>query len=535
MRRRRIARMAPQAFRHTIQLGVVAFIVYAAMGSYWRNYKIAHNHPRLVKLMEGEFWATLYAINESTLELFGDSYEASFGMLGMPWSARFFGFETTDPILTLSHALVTGSMQVSLLLGSLTTVLIAAVLGKIFCSHICPMRLLFELGQLLRGGLLWLNIPLPRMHMKTRLGGWILLGGLLASISTGMGVWYIFLPYVSVGASLYMSITAGTTAGLFALPLGWLMTDALFAPGLFCHNLCPQGFLLEKLGHFSRLVLHSDNAVACPQKCQACIMVCPYQLSPRDQTHLPGCDNCGKCVPVCPERKLQRRFSLPIISTILFIIAFSPTVAHAHHNKGLPHYGYYDNYPQVPTEEEVVIDGNWELGATIFNFQGYERAESDTPHDVKIFSYLYDLTADQAYLGPVDFEIFFDGDIVARYHRDGVNEEIIYSTRETMPESGTYELVAHIPGSQTSPRLEFEIDLAEDSISWSLILGLTLPLLPVFVLAILGRSRRGRSLRMKESGVGPSDINDGEYIDITNDEPPDIVSLPSRLLIPKSP
>ena len=51
---------ASQIARRALQLSVFAFIVYSAMGGAWRNFKVAHNHRRLVTLMEGEFWWTLY-------------------------------------------------------------------------------------------------------------------------------------------------------------------------------------------------------------------------------------------------------------------------------------------------------------------------------------------------------------------------------------------------------------------------------------------------------------------------------------------
>ena len=58
---------AGQIARRALQLSVFAFVIYSAMGGAWRNYKVAHNHRRLVTLMEGEFWGTLYGLNEDVL------------------------------------------------------------------------------------------------------------------------------------------------------------------------------------------------------------------------------------------------------------------------------------------------------------------------------------------------------------------------------------------------------------------------------------------------------------------------------------
>ncbi len=115
--------------------------------------------------------------------------------------------------------------------------------------------------------------------------------------------------------------------------------------------------------------------------------------------------------------------------------------AWANHNKGFPHYGYFENYPQAPVEEYVVIDGPWEMGAVVFNFQGIDRRKADTPNDVKIYLYLYDDRTGSAYDGPLTVEIRSDGEVVSTFERLQVDEEAVYSTRETLPRSGDYELL----------------------------------------------------------------------------------------------
>ncbi len=496
--------LAAQALRHATQLGVLTFVVYAAMGGIWRNYKVAHNSARLIELMEGERWAKAYSLNEDALALLGEPYEASLGFLGMPWSATIGGVETLDPILALSVVASTGSLTLDLVLGSLAAVLIAALFGKVFCSHLCPMRLLFEVGQLIRGGLLWLGAPLPNLRPQAKLGGWVLLGGLIASVSVGLSVWFLILPYVAVVAAIFLGVTAGFAAGLLVVPVLWWWIDVLVAPGFFCRNLCPQGFILGLLGRRSLLKVRADRSRACPPKCHTCSLVCPYGLSPREETHTPDCDNCGQCVAICPERRLSRRIRLPVLRSLVLLfglgLAAAPAIAQAHHNKGLPHYGYYENYPQIPVEEHIIVDGRWEMGATMFNFQGLDRRQADTPNDVKFFIYVYDLERDGNYTGSVEFVLLDeDGEEVGRFRRDEVDEELIYSTRETMPETGDYTLVARLLEIEGQPEVAivFHIDLSADAIPWALLLALTGPLVPLFILVLLGRSRRGRSQRLK--------------------------------------
>ncbi|MCA9716140.1 MAG: 4Fe-4S binding protein [Myxococcales bacterium] len=495
--------------RHALRVGVLLFVTYAAFGGVWRNYKVAHNSARLVSLMEGDRWGSAYAANEQLLSTLGEPYRASLDFLGMPWSATVLGVNTTDPILNLAHIVATGSLQLTMLLGSLVAILLAVALGKLFCSYLCPMRLLFEIGQLIRGGLLWLETPLPNLRSKTKLGGWVLLGGLLATLTAGTGVWFLILPYLGVTSAIFVAITAGAGAGLLVIPILWWWVDVLVAPGFFCRNICPQGFLLGLLGRASLLKLRTVRQTPCPSGCRTCQLVCPYGLNPREGTHTPDCDNCGRCVPICPKRKLGRRVRLPVIASSLAALLLAPAAALAHHNKGLPHYGYYENYPQVPVEENIVVDGRWEMGATLFNFQGLDRRTADTPNDVKFFIYVYDLELDGNYQGAIDFEIVDEsGEVVSSFSRARVDEELLYSTRETLPATGDYELVAHLVDLDDAPEvhLSFHVDLNQDAVSWLLLLALTGPLVPLFILVALGRTRRGRSKRMKEQLAELADV-----------------------------
>lgn len=479
-------RWLPQIVRKLAQLSVVAFVVYAALGGAWRNYKVAHNQARLVGLMKGDLWGWLYGTNEDALSLLGEPYQASLSFLGFPWAGRLFGLDLTDPILVAANLLETGGSSWALLLGLAVPLGLALLFGKIFCSHLCPMRLLFELANAVRAGLMRLGFPLPELRSDTRLGGWILVGGLVATLGSSSAIWLFILPYASLSASIHLLITTGALTALAVVVLGWFVVDLFAAPGFFCHNLCPTGFLLEQVGRPSLLKLRKNGDEPCPESCNVCQRSCPYGLLPKERSHMPACDNCGRCASSCPTRRLGRRLLLPVIGALALCLL--PSGAQAHHNKGLPHYGYFENYPQVPTEEYVTIQGRWEVGATIFNFQGYDaRHTSDTPNDVKIYLYLYDLEADEGYSGPLDVEIRRDGELVSRFDRVAVDEESVYSTRETLPGSGTYQLVAFAQGAEVI--VPFHVDM-DDGVSWWLVGGIAFPVLLLFWLAIIGRRRR---------------------------------------------
>ena len=207
-----------------------------------------------------------------------------------------------------------------------------------------------------------------------------------------------------------------------------------------------------------------------------------------------GCDNCGRCVVACPREKLSR--SWQVASLVLIAMSWTSTPVEAHHNKGLPHYGYFDNYPQVPLEEHVAIDGHWEIGAVIFNFQGLDRRNADTPNDVKIYLYLYDDRTREAYKGPLVGELRNRGEIVSTFERMSTDEEAVYSTRETLPRGGRYQLVARV--GEEAIVLPFEIKLASDKSAW--VWGAGVALLAV-LFGGLAAHDRGRTLKRRRKRV----------------------------------
>ena len=486
---------ASQLARRALQLGVLAFIAYSAMGGAWRNYKIAHNHRRLVTLMEGEFWGTLYGLNEDVLSWFGESFRVSLEFLGLPWAGRVFGLDTVDPMLVAGQVVGAGGVSAGLWLSLLVPLGLALVLGKVFCSHLCPMRLTFELGERVRAGLLRLGVPLLAWRSADRFGGWVLAGSLLATVLAGPAIWLFVLPYVSLSASIFLAITTGALSVLASVVFFWFLVDVMLAPGYFCHNVCPTGFVLEQFGRLARFRVRKDETEPCPASCNQCEQTCPYSLRPKENLPMSACDRCGRCVSACPSNKLSRGL-VQIGATLAVLLLVPLTVAgpaSAHHNKGLPHYGYFENYPQAPVEEYVTIDGPWEMGAVIFNFQGLDRRTADTPNDVKIYLYLYDDRTGCAYDGPLEVEIRNDGEVVATFERVQVDEEAVYSTRETLPRSGDYELLAHVGEEVVS--LTFQVDLASDRLPLHWIAGIGGSATLLTGLALLGRRRRRRRRR----------------------------------------
>jgi len=487
-----------QVLRKIVQLSAAAFVVYAPLSMYWRNFKEAHNSARIVGLMTNEFWARMYAWNETALTWFGDPAEVSDGFLGGPWAATVAGVPLTDPWSVATVAAQAGVPPGPMLLGALIPLAVALLLGKVFCSWLCPARLAFEAASAARLGLLRLGVTLPALRIP-RIGLLLGLVALAFGAFAGAAVFGIVLPYLALSGGLHVWIIGGTGGGAAAWFGVLFFVELAVAPGQICRSLCPTGALLELVGRRSLLRLEKDGTKPCPSSCDLCRRVCPYGLFPGRETHRPACDSCGKCAPACPDGKLghalivpmpTRKVAAAVLAVGLAGATLAPAAALAHHNKGLPHYGYFENYPQVPTDETIRIVGRWEIGATLFNFQGLKRETSATPDDVRVFAYVYDLQEDVPYRGSMTLSVMLKDEVIATFDRLQPDEETVYRTRVTLPKSGTYHLVFELDEETVPLHLPFEADLAADRVDWTLIgvLGGVPALL--FVLAAAGRKRR---------------------------------------------
>jgi ferredoxin-type protein NapH len=136
-----------------------------------------------------------------------------------------------------SLLLLSGQLYVPLLVGLIPSVLIALVLGRVFCSWACPVNLLSEMMPASRQGR-----PLPRRTI------WLALtaeNGAAAAI--GLPLFAIWSPPGLVGRELFMAVFAGVLA-IEGLVLVAVLLMNLLAPRFFCRYLCPLGGLLALIG-----------------------------------------------------------------------------------------------------------------------------------------------------------------------------------------------------------------------------------------------------------------------------------------------
>ena len=130
--------------------------------------------------------------------------------------------------------------------------------------------------------------------------------------------------------------------------------------------------------------------------------------------------------------------------------------AKAHHYKGLPHYSYFENYPQAPILEFIEETSNYEIYVTIYNFQGLNLEMVDAPDDVRFYIYIYDIENNTTYLGKADFEIYSHGEFVAKELGVSQFEESIYVLRKKIDQQDDLNLKVRVWSKEDIP---FEISV----------------------------------------------------------------------------
>jgi ferredoxin-type protein NapH len=300
---------------------------------------------------------------------------------GNLWSMRLAGVDITDPLAAAEATAASRTIYLPLLVSILIPVVLTLLLGKIFCSWICPAGLLFEITGKLRRLLRFAEIPPAEVSFSHRNKYILLVVGLAMAAFFGAPIFALVYP-PAVMSRLVHTWVFGTVATGMLVILGIVITIELFiSPRWWCRTMCPGGALYGLLGKYRplKVVLNKERCSGCRE----CEPVCEPGLNPVLESTGIECDNCGVCIKHCPDDALQYGISLPgfnrtrqgrgtnnrrakavTLTLILFILGNAP--AYGHHILGLPHYSYKENYPQAPTLEYPATTGPYDVLLTSY-------------------------------------------------------------------------------------------------------------------------------------------------------------------------
>ncbi len=148
---------------------------------------------------------------------------------------------------------------------------------------------------------------------------------------------------------------------------------------------------------------------------------------------------------------------------VLIAIFILPAIsAGAHHYKGLPHYGYFENYPQVPYLEFIKETPEYELFVTVYNFQGLNLEQVESSDDVRLYIFIYDIEADKVFQNEASFEVLSHGKTVYKTGFIPPEQESIYVIQEQIKEQDDLVLNVEFADKNGAPvRLEMPFQITQ--------------------------------------------------------------------------
>ncbi len=234
---------------------------------------------------------------------------------GDTWAFELFDFRLVHPLAFVENWLAAKTLYLPMLSAALLPLAMTMLLGRVFCSWLCPVGLFLEwnerLGQWLARRTGWqgrrLASTLPDMRYA------FLALCLALAFFFAMPVVSLFDPPHALGRELMYGFTHGEVSRLgVGLLIGIVLLDLVLVRRAWCRLFCPSGGALGLLGRW-RVWRIAMTAERCTH-CQACDAACPYALMPMSllddgrRFDWTTCDNCGRCRDVCPTGALGYRF-----------------------------------------------------------------------------------------------------------------------------------------------------------------------------------------------------------------------------------
>jgi len=195
---------------------------------------------------------------------------------------------------------------------------------------------------------------------------------------------------------------------------------------------------------------------------------------------------------------MKKQFSILLINLCAAGLCLLPVAVMAHHFKGLPHYNYFENYPEIPEEEFLGQVADYEVSLVVYDFQGIQRANVDDPDMVRLFLVIFNLRNNDIYGGPLTLEVLDNGKVVHTERHKSSELENLYSMHQNLPDTGNYSLRLTLH-SVDDLQCTIPFKLSSQKIHWGKWVGGVL-LIIIIVAAIGARKARVAMDRKEEAG-----------------------------------
>ena len=484
-----------QVTRRFVQVFAVLFLLAVPVTARYVNYLSARELDKKIEKWEGTLQGNTLAVFDGFFrslpggekprgdrivrnrkEVLADAQKIRGGM----WSLEIAGLSMTDPLAGAENIWASRTIKRILLVSLIIPLLLTIVLGRVFCSWICPMNLLLELSDKLRGLLRFLELPPHNVRFSRSTKYIALAAGLVITLIMSLPVLGAIHPPAVIGRELHELVSgvfdraeegrfgfrAAGLSWMSLLILGVVILEVSVSRRWWCRYICPGGALYNLLGA-ARLVRVRRTAEKCTG-CAACTASCHKGLAPMcDRTGL-DCDNCGSCISHCESGALN--YSFPVkkggdpprtkgkTAMVVFMFFTMAAAASAHHILGIPHYAYNEQYPQTPILTYLVNAGPHQIKMT--GYPGIPRPNEFCSYNV----YIQRLDDKKPFDGPVTFSVIRN-ELVGK-------DPVIYGPVEARLDQAVYKFYPRF-GSEANytVRIDYEAEGAPWTIDLPVVVG----------------------------------------------------------------
>jgi ferredoxin-type protein NapH len=204
----------------------------------------------------------------------------------------------TDPVIAVQTVLTTFAVDRTLLLSVVIPVVLALVLGRVFCSWVCPQNAISELFDLIAGKTGIRRLFRPKLSPFPRYA--VLALVLVATRAFGLPVVSLLSAPGIISVQTAKFLYEGAV-GMELVLIGVIVVfELVVVRRVWCNHLCPVGGFLGILRTRKTMkVLFAEDSARTCGRCGACTDVCRLGLAPLSGNIYPFCHNCGDCVAAC--------------------------------------------------------------------------------------------------------------------------------------------------------------------------------------------------------------------------------------------
>ncbi|MEO2068271.1 MAG: 4Fe-4S binding protein [Desulfurobacteriaceae bacterium] len=209
-----------------------------------------------------------------------------------------------SPLEGLETILTAKFLYTATIVGMVVPVLLAFLLGRVFCSWLCPIEFLSNLTDRVLGFLSKkLRYRKDLITLPRRIIWFVLITELLITLIIGypMFVWWSPPGLVGREAMFYAFYKVITIEIVIVVAV---LFFNLLTRRFFCRYFCPLGATLALIGKKRQLVIKYDKDKCI--NCKACDTKCPMGIKPSiGESQSVYCWNCAECVDTCPTKALS--------------------------------------------------------------------------------------------------------------------------------------------------------------------------------------------------------------------------------------